>query len=223
MKKLLLLLISLCLYAQTNIPQHIHQLLTVTAEDFNSSTGLLRAYEYKHASWRMVFEPLNVNLGKNGLGWADAHESEIMKYEGDGKSPSGLFALNALFGYEAHNFKLPYQQLNEHDICVDDKTSPDYNRLIRTQTPQKYKSYEQMKRQDDLYKLGVVVDYNTNREQGRGSCIFIHIQKAKNAPTAGCTSMDEAALLKLMHWLDPSKHPHLLQGSISFVQETFQP
>jgi L,D-peptidoglycan transpeptidase YkuD (ErfK/YbiS/YcfS/YnhG family) len=44
-----------------------------------------------------------------------------------------------------------------------------------------------------------------------GSCIFIHVEKSKDAPTAGCTSMKLEDITKIVHWLDKSKNPILIQ------------
>ena len=68
-----------------------------------------------------------------------------------------------------------------------------------------------MKRDDNLYKLGVFVGHNKEQRPFRGSCIFLHIQRDTNASTAGCTSMKEKELLQLMRWLDEKKRPLLLQ------------
>jgi len=68
-----------------------------------------------------------------------------------------------------------------------------------------------MKRTDNLYELGIFVDYNKKVLKKRGSCIFIHIQRDENSPTAGCTSMSKEKLFKIMKWLKFSKKPMLLQ------------
>jgi L,D-peptidoglycan transpeptidase YkuD (ErfK/YbiS/YcfS/YnhG family) len=68
-----------------------------------------------------------------------------------------------------------------------------------------------MKRDDNQYELGVVVEHNKNQIKKRGSCIFLHVQKSKNAPTAGCTSMSFGNMKKIVDWLDESKNPTLIQ------------
>ena len=62
------------------------------------------------------------------------------------------------------------------------------------------------------YDLGVFVAYNSYPViKERGSCIFLHIWKNADAPTAGCTAMDRSNLETLVAWLDPTKKPYLVQ------------
>jgi D-alanyl-D-alanine dipeptidase len=64
----------------------------------------------------------------------------------------------------------------------------------------------------DLYRLGVVVDYNVRpAAAGRGSCVFLHVWRGPGSSTAGCTAMPEPALAELVRWLDPARHPALVQ------------
>ena len=214
-KKLFYLLFPLFLNAQINLPTETKQLLLVNANDMNSSIATLQAYEKINTIWIKKFKPIKVNLGRNGLGWENNSlkkiNSEVLKYEGDGKAPAGLFSLSGFFGYNKHQFDFPYQQLSHSDICVDDSKSQDYNKHLQTQNISVYKSFEIMKRTDNLYELGIFVDYNKKNLKKRGSCIFIHIQRDENSPTAGCTSMSKEKLLKIMKWLKFSKKPMLLQ------------
>jgi len=221
MKNLLLLLLISILNADIPIPKETKQLLVVTAADFNSSIATLQAYERDREKWITVFHPISVNLGRNGLGWADidkyfrSKKDEPLKYEGDGKAPAGLFSLDSFFGYEKREFNFPYLQVNENDICIDDIHSKEYNRLVKTQTTKEYKSFELMRRKDNLYELGILVGHNKKGIKKRGSCIFLHIQRDIDSPTSGCTSMSKPELLKLMQWLDYQKKPLLLQVPIS--------
>lgn len=42
---------------------------------------------------------------------------------------------------------------------------------------------------------------------GAGGCIFAHIWKSPDTPTAGCTAMPAAAMQDTLDWLDPREHP----------------
>ena len=79
-----------------------------------------------------------------------------------------------------------------------------------------------MKREDSQYRLGVVVEHNKNGIYKRGSCIFIHVEKKENAPTAGCTSMKYNDLKKIVMWLDESKNPILIQIPKSYSKEVLE-
>ena len=189
------------------------QIVLVVAEDFNSTTARLSCLE----DGKVVCRDILVNLGRNGLGWGlgivdVAHDkNEPVKKEGDGKAPAGVFPLTKVFGYatKPKNLKMPYIKATADLMCIDDEASPNYNRLVYND--KKAKSFEKMRREDGLYRLGVVVGHNQKGIRGRGSCIFLHLQRFNGAPTAGCTSMSKKDLQKVIGWLDADKKPLLIQ------------
>lgn len=189
---LILSILQIFLYANK-------QLLLVVADKESSTVAKLYAFEDK----KLIFNAIEVNLGKNGL--------SATKQEGDGKSPSGEFSLSAIFGYaKSYKTKMPYIQAKHNLLCIDDISSPNYNKIVKY-SGESLKSFELMHRDDNQYKLGIVVDYNKEGVKNSGSCIFIHIQKAPLSPSAGCTTMKEDDLVKIIKWLDISKNPTLLQ------------
>ena len=200
---------------------YANQVVLVVSDDFNTTKAKMYCFENK----KLVFKAIDVNLGRNGLAWdrddkTFSHaKNQPLKQEGDGKSPAGIFALTSSFGYETHTFSFPYHSSTFEDICVDDVNSSLYNSLV-TMPNIKPKSFEYMKREDEQYKIGVVVDYNPNKIRSNGSCIFLHVQKELNHPTAGCTSMSYEDLYKILNWLDVSKKPILVQIPKEYLQET---
>ncbi len=226
-KLLYLLLLSLNIHANINIPKSTTQLLVVSSKDFNTSIAYLQAYEKIDKKWKKYFEKIPVNLGRNGLGWGKGllyfkHKpNEPIKQEGDGKAPAGLFQLNSFFGYKQHHFSFKYKQLSPDDLCIDDSDSKDYNKLIKSKDTKNFNSYEHMKREDKLYALGITIGHNQDNIKHAGSCIFIHIQRDKGSATSGCTSMKEETLFKLMKWLDASKNPLLLQLPSLYLNKGF--
>ena len=202
---LILINISILLFSS-------EQIILVVSDDFNKSVAKMECYE----SSKQVFKPIIVNIGKNGLGWGlgkaklTQKQGEPFKYEGDNKAPIGVFKLTALFGYaKKSEYLMPYLYTSKNLICVDDSESPFYNQIIIAHGDEK--SFEFMRRKDNQYKLGIVVEHNKNAVAKRGSCIFIHIQKGENKGTAGCTSMKEDDIKKIAKWLDKSKNPILIQ------------
>jgi len=224
---ILLLTLTINVYAQVLIPKETSQLLVVQSENFETNTAQMQAYEKISNKWKKHGSKIKVNLGRNGLAWGKgiidfSHDkTEAVKQEGDGKAPAGLFNLDSFFGYSSHKFNYPYKQVNENTLCVDDSSSLFYNKMIQAPDKKQYKSFEYMKRKDTLYKLGIVVSHNKLGVKQAGSCIFIHIQKSENAPTAGCTSMEENRLLEIMNWLDKSKIPLLLQVPTLYMPKEF--
>ncbi len=189
------------------------QIILVVGNDYNSTKAKLYCFEDR----AQVFEPIKVNVGKNGFGLGLGKnslfkkENKPIKHEGDKKSPIGIFTLDSIFGYKKDlKFKMPYIQAKKDLICVDDSDSEFYNKII--QKPKvKPKSFEEMRRDDGQYELGIVVGHNKEQLQKRGSCIFIHVAKAQDTPTAGCTSMTLEEIEKIASWLDESKNPILIQ------------
>jgi D-alanyl-D-alanine dipeptidase len=68
-----------------------------------------------------------------------------------------------------------------------------------------------MRRADNLYRWGIVVDHNTPPVPGAGSCIFLHVWRGPESATNGCTAMAEHDLQSLITWLDPQANPVLVQ------------
>ena len=182
-------------------------ILAVDNSSFFFTRTTLYAMEKRNNNWQMVFGPLDAVIGKNGF--APAEE----KREGDGKTPSGIYPLKMTFGYDANiRTKMPYRQALAYDIWVDDSQADDYNRWTKIQET-KAASYEMMKRDDDQYKYGIVIEYNTDQViKGNGSAIFLHIWKGEGIPTAGCVAVSEEDIIKIFSWLDPAASPLIFTG-----------
>jgi L,D-peptidoglycan transpeptidase YkuD (ErfK/YbiS/YcfS/YnhG family) len=184
------------------------QILLVKDDSFFFFTKTnLYAMEKQNDNWQMAFEPFDAAIGKNGF--APAGE----KREGDGRTPSGIYPLKLAFGYtESVSTKMPYRQAISDDIWVDDPDADDYNLWVK-KSETRAGSYEIMKREDDLYKYGLVIEYNTDPViKGNGSAIFLHIWKEKGAATAGCVAVSEGNIIKILEWLDPAKLPVIITG-----------
>ena len=207
------------LHAEPNLLRHSRQCLLVLTPDWKSQSGNLFCFERRKTSegWRQRGGVVQVVVGKAGLGRGRFISGEgPIKREGDGRAPAGIFALGPAFGYanEARWLKLPYRPLSSNTEAIDDPHSLYYNQLVeRTEVAAPdWRSSEHMRRADDCYKWGVVVDYNVNPvEPGAGSCIFLHIWRGPQHPTVGCTAMAEPDLLALLRWLDPDSKPVIIQ------------
>jgi len=147
-------------------------------------------------------------IGKKGFA------SPGEKREGDGRTPSGMFPLGTVFGYEpSFPTTMPYRQATDDDIWVDDVRADDYNRWFKRGTT-KASSFEKMRRGDDLYKYGIVIEYNTNPViKGHGSAIFFHIWRGKGKSTEGCVGMSQENIIKIIRWLDPASRPLVVMGT----------
>lgn len=184
------------------------QVLVVVGEDSSGFTAKLHALEKRGGRWCSAFPPLPALIGRNGF----APPGE--KKEGDVRTPSGVFALKRAFGYAAAiDTRLSYRQAGDDDLWVDDSNSPDYNRWVR-KGETSATSFEQMKLNDDRYKYGIVIEYNTDPVvKGAGSAIFIHVRRGENLPTMGCVALAENDILRVLSWLDPKAKPRAILGT----------
>ena len=224
MKILLTLCLSLFLASAQNIP-NTKQLIVVSTKNWSVPNGKLQRYEKKNNSWHTVGKAIRIKLGRNGLGWGRGlhtipKNAKIIKKEGDGKAPAGIFTLKQAFGYNPFVVEYPYEVYKTTDHCVDDVNSKLYNKIVdSTKVKSDYKSKEHMKFPKDYYKYGIVVNHNHIDEagavKGAGSCIFMHIKKV---PTAGCTVMNESEMKEIIKWLDADKDPLLVQGTEEVVK-----
>ena len=74
-----------------------------------------------------------------------------------------------------------------------------YNRHVRLPFPA---SAESLARDDRLYDVVVVLDWNCRRRaRGRGSAIFFHVAKPGYPPTEGCIAVAPRDMAKLAPFL----------------------
>lgn len=208
--------------AATHELDRSRQCVVVLTENWTSTTGVMHSFERSRATWKERGPGFAVVVGKNGLGQGRGivglnFENAPEKREGDDRAPAGIFRLSSAFGYAparaATWIKLPYLALSKQVEGIDDPISRHYNKLVDRSKLAKidWRSSEQMRRDDVLYKWGVVVGHNSTALPGAGSCIFLHIWKSPASATAGCTAMPESDLVRLLQWLDPARHPILVQ------------
>ena len=200
------------------------QLIVVKTANWSTPNATLQRFEKRSDRWRQVGKTMQVITGKNGLGWGIGLHStpkgaKYIKREGDGKAPAGIFRLKNGFGYQPYAIKFPYSVYRSTDHCVDDSNSKWYNRIVdSTKVKVDYHSHENMRFAKNYYKYGIVVDHNPHQKPKAGSCIFMHIKKPNKIPTVGCTAMSQKEIKEILKWLDPAKHPLLIQAPASEIR-----
>jgi len=187
---------------------HSSQVILVRSMKPLSASVQVIALEKKNDRWQGPFLPMEGMIGRKGF----APPGE--KREGDGRTPSGIFPLGTVFGYEpSFPTMMPYRQVTTDDLWVDDIHAADYNRLVKRGST-RASSFEVMKRDDDLYKYGIVVEYNTDPViKGYGSAIFFHLWRGKGTPTEGCIALSEEDLMRILRWLNPEAKPLAVMGT----------
>lgn len=196
------------------------QLVVVTSPNDATITGTLRTFEWRNGHWEPVAPPHPVTLGRSGLAWGHGLLDERLagdnhKHEGDGKSPAGIYRFGTAFGYadpDSVHFQMPYVHVTQVTQCIEDSQSKYYNQIVdNTRVAVDWKDGDYMCRKDELYKWGIFVEHNTPASEGMGSCIFFHLWRAPDKPTAGCTGMTEENILQLLNWMNPAANPLLVQ------------
>jgi L,D-peptidoglycan transpeptidase YkuD (ErfK/YbiS/YcfS/YnhG family) len=128
------------------------------------------------------------------------------KREGDGATP--IAAMRILFGYyrqdrgiAALRTGLNMRPIRKDMLWCDAAGDANYNRLVRAPFG---KSHETMTREDHLYDICLVLDWNiSSRRQGRGSAIFLHLAGTGYRPTEGCVAIRKRDMLRLLPLIGP--------------------
>jgi zinc D-Ala-D-Ala dipeptidase len=189
------------------------KLIVVTSDGWNDVNGTMTRYERRGKTWKQVAKPIAIVVGKNGMAWDGTYLKSlpgplaripVIKQEGDGKSPAGIFRISHSFGFAPkitnNDFYIPVTPTTE---CVDDINSKYYNQIVDRLNIKDvdWNSSEKM-RHIEGYRYGAVVAFNDSPVAGRGSCIFLHIWSGPGQGTAGCTAMPDSDAQKLLEWVD---------------------
>ncbi len=167
--------------------------LFVRALSGSSQRGVMQA---AGASWPCA-------LGRSG--------QRALKREGDGATPRGAFALEAVL-YRPDRLPrprtgLPLRPLQPQVGWCDAAGDRNYNRCVRHPYSA---SAEELWRSDGLYDVVVVLGYNRcPRIKGRGSAIFMHVARPGFQPTEGCIALRRADLVRLLSRLRRGARVHV--------------
>jgi len=199
-----------CPGAVNHVPgtQSATQLVTVTASAYGTTSASLELWQRRDGCWRHVAGPWRAWLGRSGL---SAH-----KREGDGATPAGTYRLGGtVYGSEPDpGVHGAYRRLACGDWWDEDVHSPAYNtfRHVACGTRPPFRGgSEALWRSSPQYRYFAVIEYNARPVvRGRGSAIFLHVSAGR--PTAGCVSLPEAQLVRLLRWLRPAARPFVHLG-----------
>ncbi len=196
------------------------QMVLVTTPGWNADHGVLRRFQRNARGWALVGTPQPVMIGRSGSAWGlglnPTQTDGPIKREGDGRSPAGVFGIGEAFGYApATNTALQYQATQASDYCVDVSGSPLYNHIVDSRNVGEAAvagATEPMRRDlhadgDQRYRLGFVIEHNTQGQPMGGSCIFAHLWKSSADATTGCTAMDPRTMEAALAWLNPAMSP----------------
>ncbi|OLN28624.1 hypothetical protein DVDV_1499 [Desulfovibrio sp. DV] len=199
------------------------QLVLVTAADFQATRGTVQRFVRSGpgAPWTEAGQPVPCQLGRKGLGvgrglWPGLAGGPA-KHQGDGRTPAGLFALPAAFGYAgaetaaAAGVRLPYMAVTDRVSCITDPASPLFGRVVGPdERPEGGLRQDRMVRDDGANAWGVVIGHNNQSiDPEGGTCLFVNVRPAGGPPTGGSIGLASEQAAALAAWLDPGARPLL--------------
>lgn len=132
-------------------------------------------------------------VGRSGMG---------KTREGDEKTPTGLFTLDAAFGTKpgADSFQVPYLQVDDGHYWVGDSSSSYYNQMVdirKVGNVFNKKASEHLSTYGGIaYHYCMSVGYNKEQTPGKGSAIFLHCIGGPG--TGGCVAIPEADMVRIL-------------------------
>ena len=203
------------------------QVIVVTRTDFRSPRARLSAYERSSdGSWAEVVRNVPAFVGARGIVPGPSRRQST------NTTPAGTYAITSAFGRLPNpGTELPYVQVDSNDAWTYDPRVPSTYNLFQS-APVSWSSYgryvEHLRQLGRQYDYVAVLDYNmpkgpvttdargirrasTPASTRAGGGIFLHVSKGE--PTAGCISIDEPIMRRVLDWLDPAKAPVIVIGS----------
>jgi L,D-peptidoglycan transpeptidase YkuD (ErfK/YbiS/YcfS/YnhG family) len=185
------------------------QVIAVTTSGYGTSYATFRAYRHTAHGWQRVFGPWSARIGYNGFAPRGG------KREGDGRTPTGSYHFQFMFGVDGNpGVRFHFRRALQTSYWDDDSSSANYNRWVDSRYDATGQNPERM-HVSPAYNYGAVIGYNTSRTPGRGSAIFLHV--SHGSATAGCVSIGQERLVKVLRWLRPGRHPRIIMGTHNAV------
>ncbi|MFJ7149905.1 L,D-transpeptidase [Streptomyces sp. NPDC100445] len=186
------------------------QLITAEAPDTAATAGTVSWWDLRDGQWvRAGTAP--ARFGANGL------VEGATRSQGTNTTPTGLYDLPFAFGTEPApaGAGVTYRPVRESSWWCQDNDSAAYNRWTDP-LPDDCRAArsEHLVDYRTQYAYALVVGFNYDRPvRGRGAGIFLHVDGA--GATAGCVSVPEDAMRRILTWARPDERPHIAIGTAS--------
>ncbi|MFY9916474.1 MAG: L,D-transpeptidase family protein, partial [Nocardioidaceae bacterium] len=210
----------------------VHQMITVTSANWETSTATLRAWQRRtDGSWRLARGPVRAVVGYNG--WVQASK----RVQATGTTPAGRFRLPYAFGRLADpGANLRYRHFDRNDWWPYEPRDPATYNVWQWHKAKKShwraNKAEHLWSYGDQYAYGVVIGFNLpsqiryshrraqwvadgRADTKRGGGIFLHVRG--DGATAGCVAVSRGQLRWLIRWLRPGAHPQIVMGPYDYV------
>lgn len=208
------------------------QVIVVTSTSWSTSYATAQTWQKNSdGSWTKPFGAMKTRIGRNGF------KKDAERKQNSGTTPAGNYRIKKTFGVSANpGTKMPYRDFDSTDYWVYDPQDPKTYNILEPyhwsgsdwRTPEA----ERLAAYGTQYKYAAIISYNlpngvywdaVNREHRtntpanttKGGGIFLHVNGS--GATAGCVSLVESSMLKVLKWLDPAKNPRIIMGPESYV------
>jgi L,D-peptidoglycan transpeptidase YkuD (ErfK/YbiS/YcfS/YnhG family) len=211
--------------ARVRIPSTTTQVVVVTARSWSTSYATLEAFGRRDGTWvRTMRVPARV--GYAGM------QPRRARVQGSGETPAGRFPIRRTFGLnDDPGTRMPYRHADGSDHWVyDPRDARTYNvwQPFRSRYAQwRRGAAERIADYPVQYRYGAVLGYNLPRDVSwspkrrqreasapadtrKGGGIFLHVNGS--GATAGCVSVDEASMVRLLRWMRPARRPVVVAG-----------
>jgi L,D-peptidoglycan transpeptidase YkuD (ErfK/YbiS/YcfS/YnhG family) len=188
------------------------QLITAQAPDTGSTSGTVTWWDLRDGQW-VEAGSAPARFGASGLVEGTGRK------QGTNTTPTGLYDLPFGFGIKAapSGTSVAYRSVKDTSWWCQDNDSVSYNRWVdplpgdcRASESEHLISYSTQ------YAYGLVIGFNYDQPvRGRGAGIFLHVNGS--AATAGCVSVPEDAMERILRWVEPGKRPHVAIGTVDGV------
>ncbi|MFG2122195.1 L,D-transpeptidase [Streptomyces sp. NPDC048710] len=184
------------------------QLITAQAPDTDATSGTVTWWDLRDGQWVQAGSA-PARFGAKGL-----VEGQSRK-QGTNTTPTGLYRLPFAFGIKAapSGTRTEYRAVKESSWWCEDVDSTSYNRWVDPLPADcRASESEQLSSYGTQYAYGLVIGFNYDEPvRGRGAGIFLHVNG--KAATAGCVSVPEDAMQRILTWADPDRKPHVAIGT----------
>jgi L,D-peptidoglycan transpeptidase YkuD (ErfK/YbiS/YcfS/YnhG family) len=182
------------------LPANVTQVIIVHATSATTTYATLETFTKTNGRWAPAMGAMAARIGS--LGFTDPH------VEGRPSAPTGIYGIGAtMYGVKANpGVRYRYHQLVPGDYWNENSNSAGYNRFSHGANPGG--PSEALWRIKPAYNYFAVINYNLMAVPRKGSGIFLH--RGTGGATAGCVSLGETDLLRVLRWLNPKALPRIV-------------
>jgi L,D-peptidoglycan transpeptidase YkuD (ErfK/YbiS/YcfS/YnhG family) len=209
------------------VPTRLHhigsstQVVVATADHWSSTSGTLRVYEKRAGTsgsgWCLVLGPYRARFGYSGLVPGQDRRKNT------GTTPAGTYSLPKAFGLNKDpGTALPYTHSDSNDYWALDPASPWTFNTYRYNGVHQFRASEaeHIAHFSVQYRYVAVIGFNLPKPGRRanrtiGGAIFLHVNGT--GATAGCVSVAQSAMVKILDRLDPHRKPMIVISPTSWL------